>query len=193
MELAAVLLVATGMEAAAPPSADVSPATSEMTGTWQLCGNARIDLRDTNPRGVENAKLVFRPDASFEWRPADATGPERSEFGRTVTAATGLRLLDAGGRDVGVLTTRSADERVLSRNGGDGVLLCRLGDIASADQALQPRSVAFYRTTAFDDPGIARNAEARRPPAGSLRGTWELARLVVRDSVQAWFGANPYG
>lgn len=192
-ELAAVLLVATGMDAAAPPTADISLAASDMAGTWQLCGNARIDLRDTNPRGVENAKLVFRSDASFEWRPADAIGPERSEFGRTVTAATGTRLIDAGGRDVGMLTIRSADERVLSRNGGGGVLLCRLGDVAAADRPLQPRSIAFYRSADFDDPDIARNAEVRRPAAGSLLGTWELARLVVHDSAQAWFDANPYG
>ena len=193
MGLAVVLLAAMAGTAAAGPPAEVSTEFSSLLGTWALCGNARIDVRGTNPRGVENAKLVFRPDRTFEWRPADATGPERSEFGRVEAASTGIRLFDSGGRHAGVLAVRSRDERVLSGGGGGGVLLCRLGDVAAADRPLQPRSIAFYRSADFDDPGIARNAEARRPAAGSLLGTWELARLVVHDSAQAWFDANPYG
>lgn len=188
--LAALVVHASVTQAAEPVS---SAETAGLLGTWQVCGNARIDARDTNPRGVENFKLVFRADATLELRPADATGPERSEFGRFDSTADDTRLLVRGDTELGVLKMRSPNERVLTRDGRDGLLLCRLGDIAAADRKLQPRSVAFYRSVAFDDPGIAQNIQTQRPSADSLLGTWELARVVVRDSAQAWFGSNPYG
>lgn len=81
----------------------------------------------------------------------------------------------------------------MTRKGRDGLLLCSFGDVAAAEQTLQPRSIAFYRSVAFDDPGIARNMATQRPPADALLGIWELSRVVVRDSAQAWFGSNPYG
>lgn len=190
--LAVVLAPSVGLQAAAPISDAASATASDLLGTWQVCGNARIDARDTNPRGVENFKLVFRPDATVELRPADATGPSRSEFGRFEPVEDGVRLL-VRDRELGVLRQRSRDERVLTRDDRDGLLVCRLGDASVADRKLQPRSVAFYRSVAFDDPGIAQNLEARRPPAGTLLGTWELARVVVHDPPQSWFGANPYG
>lgn len=190
--LAVVLAPSVGLQAAAPISDAASATGSDLLGTWQVCGNARIDSRDTNPRGVENFKLVFRPDATVELRPADATGPARSEFGRFEPVEDGVRLL-VRDRELGVLRQRSRDERVLTRDDRDGLLVCRLGDAAVADRRLQPRSVAFYRSVVFDDPGIAQNLEARRPPAGTLLGTWELARVVVRDPAHAWFGSNPYG
>ncbi|MET0327411.1 MAG: hypothetical protein ABW163_01425 [Luteimonas sp.] len=190
--LAAVLAPAAYAQVEQPmPGADAASGV-DLLGTWQACGNARIDVRDTNPRGIENLKLVFRPDATVELRPAEASGSEGSEFGRFESTADGIRLL-VGGRELGVLKQRGSDAHVLTRDDGEGLLICRLGDIAAAGRKLQPRSVAFYRSRAFDDPGIARNIEARRPPAGSLLGTWELARVVVHDSAQSWFGSNPDG
>ncbi|MCD9098757.1 hypothetical protein LU699_01345 [Luteimonas fraxinea] len=187
--VAALSIHVDGPPVSTSPDADVAG----IAGSWQVCGAMRLDLRDTNPRGVENAKLVFHPDGVLEWRPAEATGPERSEHGRFESGDGGIRLLDRTGRQLGVLAHRGPDERVLSRDGRDGMLLCRLGDIAAADRILQPRSVAFFRSAAFDDDGIARNAETRQPPADSLLGTWEMARVVVRDPAHAWFGSSPYG
>ena len=81
----------------------------------------RLDPRDTNPRGVENVKLVFHPDGVLEWRPAEATGPERSQYGRFESDGGGIGLLDRTGRRLGVLTISGPDERVLSRDGRDGM------------------------------------------------------------------------
>jgi|GEM_PF-1842417 len=186
-------LVAALVPVAAQPVVSSQGADPAVVGTWQACGAARIHASDTNPRGVENAKFVFHPDATLEWRSAAATGPERSEYGRFESGEAGIRLLSDTGTELGVLTTRGSDERVLTRNGRNVLLLCRLGDVAAADRKLQPRSIAFYRTLAFDDDGIARNPEAGQPAANSLLGTWELARVVVRDPSRAWFGSNPYG
>lgn len=89
--------------AAEPASVSASSATAPLLGTWQVCGSARIDARDTNPRGIESNKRVFRPDATMELRPADATGSGRSEFGRFESSADGVRLLVGDDKALGVL------------------------------------------------------------------------------------------
>jgi len=180
------------LSAASPLHAETG-AVDDLVGTWQLCGATRIYASDTNPRGVENGKLVFHPGGTLEWRQADATGPAHAESGRYARDADGIHLMTATGTVLGTLVDNGPDQRVLSRDGGRALLLCRLGDVAAADRALQPRSIEFYRSMAFDSDGIARNVEARQPPPGSLLGTWELARVVVRDPSQAWFASNPYG
>lgn len=109
LSLAAILAPAAQAQTSKPLPGPAPTAVTELLGTWQPCGNARIAASDTNPRGVESAKLVFRPDATLEWRPAEANGPERSEFGRFEALETGVRLLDETGRELGVLTTRGRD------------------------------------------------------------------------------------
>ena len=184
--------VLAALSAASPLQAETG-SVEDLIGTWQLCGATRIYASDTNPQGVANAKLVFHADGTLAWRPADATAPVHAESGTYTRDADGIRLMSATGTVIGTLVDRGPDERVLSRDGGRALLLCRLGDVAAADRALQPRSIEFYRSMAFDNDDIARNVEARQPPPGALLGTWELSRVVVRDPSQAWFASNPYG
>lgn len=57
--LVAVMAHAGVAQTAEPASDSASSATVQLLGTWQVCGSARIDARDTNPRGIESNKRVF--------------------------------------------------------------------------------------------------------------------------------------